>query len=236
MTELHVLRVFVGPDGRGGNLLGVFLDGRSIAPELRQTLASELGFSETVFVDNPARGTIQIFTPGRELPFAGHPTVGTAWLLREIGRPADMLRPPAGEVPVRHDPERAWIRARAEWVHPMEVRQLGSAAEVDAHEIPPMGTPGLYVWAWEDEAAGNVRSRYFATDIEIGEDEATGAAAVVLGDRLGRPLVIRQGVGSEIIVRPQADGMIEIGGRVEMVEWRQVEIDRSPVVPGSGPR
>jgi predicted PhzF superfamily epimerase YddE/YHI9 len=91
----------------------------------------------------------------------------------------------------------------------------------------------VYVWAWEDEAAGNVRSRYFATDIGIGEDEATGAAAVVIGDRLGRPLIIHQGVGSEIVVRPQVDGTIEIGGRVEMIEWRQVEIDGGSIARGS---
>ena len=66
-----------------------------------------------------------------------------------------------------------------------------------------------------------VRSRYFATDFGIAEDEATGAAAVVLGGELRRPLTIRQGVGSEILVRPRPDGMVEIGGRVELVERRE---------------
>jgi PhzF family phenazine biosynthesis protein len=113
MTELHVLRVFIGPDGRGGNPLGVFLDGATIPADRRQAIAIDLGFSETVFVADPAEGAIRIFTPGRELPFAGHPTVGTAWLFRESGSPADTLRPPAGDVPFRHDAERTWIRARA---------------------------------------------------------------------------------------------------------------------------
>ena len=65
------------------------------------------------------------------------------------------------------------------------------------------------------------RSRYFPTDFGIAEDEATGAAAVTMGDRLGRQLTIRQGVGSEILVRPQTDGTIEIGGRVELVGTRE---------------
>jgi len=65
VTELHVLRVFVGPDGRGGNPLGVFLDGARIAPDRRLAIARDLGFSETVFVDDPAEGAIRIFTPGR---------------------------------------------------------------------------------------------------------------------------------------------------------------------------
>ena len=43
---------------------------------------------------------MRIFTPAAELAFAGHPTVGTAWLLRESGRPVAALHPPAGEVRV----------------------------------------------------------------------------------------------------------------------------------------
>jgi predicted PhzF superfamily epimerase YddE/YHI9 len=223
---LHVLRVFVGPDGRGGNPLGVFLDGARIPEARRQAVALDLGFSETVFVDDPAEGAIRIFTPGAELPFAGHPTVGTAWLFRETGAPATSLRPPAGEVAIRHDAERTWIRARPEWVHPFERRQLADAASVDTVVGPALGEPGVYVWAWLDEPAGIIRSRYFPTDFLIAEDEATGAAAVKMGSLIGRPLTIRQGVGSEILARPQADGTIEVGGRVELVETRDYRLDR----------
>jgi predicted PhzF superfamily epimerase YddE/YHI9 len=221
VTELHVLRVFVGPDGLGGNPLGVFLDGARIPVERRQEVAHDLGFSETVFVDDPAEGAIRIFTPARELPFAGHPSVGTAWLFRESGAPADVLRPPAGDVHFRHDGERTWIRANPAWVHEFEHRRLDSPAAVDAFEGPPLGAPGIYVWAWIDEAAGVVRARYFPTEFLIREDEATGAAAVRMGSIHGRPLDIRQGVGSEILVRPQPDGTVEIGGRVELVETRE---------------
>lgn len=221
MTELHVLRVFVGPDGGGGNPLGVFLDGSAVPAHRRLAVAAELGFSETVFVDEPERGVIRIFTPAAELPFAGHPSVGTSWLLRETGKPVDVLRPPAGEVGVRHDEERTWIRARADWVHEFRREQLATPTDVDAFEPPVLGAPGIYVWSWIDEPAGIIRARYFATDFGIAEDEATGAAAIVMGDRLGRPLTIRQGVGSEIIVRPQEDGTVEIGGRVELLESRE---------------
>src|SRR5256885_13049130 len=121
MTEphvLHVLRVFVGPDGRGGNPLGVFLDGSRIPDARRRAVALDLGFSETVFVDDPADGAIRIFTPGAELPFAGHPTVGTAWLLAKERDPVNALRPPAGEIPVRYDGEITWIAARPQWAPP----------------------------------------------------------------------------------------------------------------------
>ena len=98
MTQLRVLKVFTGPDGRGGNPLGVVLDGSAVPPERRQAVAAALGFSETVFVDDAASGRIHIFTPGSELAFAGHPTVGTGRLLRALGIGGDVLRPPAGDV------------------------------------------------------------------------------------------------------------------------------------------
>ena len=96
MATLHVLRVFGNEEGEWGNPLGIFLDGAEVSAERRQAVAHELGFSETVFVDGAARGAIRIFTPGLELPFAGHPTVGAAWLLGREGHPVEALRPPAG--------------------------------------------------------------------------------------------------------------------------------------------
>ena len=222
MSLLHVVRVFVGPDGRGGNPLGVFVDGPEIEPGRRQAVAAELGFSETVFVDAIGDGAarVAIFTPAAELPFAGHPTVGTGWLLRGLGTAVETLRCRAGDVAVWADGDLAWIRARADWVHSFARDRLATPAEVEAVVPPAMSEPGRYVWAWEDEPAGRVRARYFPTDLGIAEDEATGAAAVVMGARLARPITIRQGAGSELHVRPGPDGTIEVGGRVELVEHR----------------
>ena len=222
MTRVHVLKVFVGPDGRGGNGLGVVVDGGSVPEGERQALAADLGFAETVFVDDPWTGAVRIFTPARELGFAGHPTVGTAWLLERLGHPADILRPPAGDVLAWRDGDGSWVRARATWVHAMTLVELGSAADVEALEGPPAGDPSWYAWAWIDEDAGILRSRYFFTGAGIAEDEATGAAAVKIGDLLGRTLEIRQGVGSVIHVRPGPDGTVDIGGRVENVEIREL--------------
>jgi predicted PhzF superfamily epimerase YddE/YHI9 len=226
VSELHVLRVFLGPDGGGGNQLGVFLDGGDIAPERRLAVAHQLGFSETVFVDalEDTVARIAIFTPGTELPFAGHPTVGTSWLLTEFGRKVWTIRVPAGDVETWRDGPLTWIRARAGWVHKLDVRQYPSVEKVDALHPGQAGEPGLYVWAWEDESAGRLRSRYFPTDLGIIEDEATGAAAVVMGDRLGRPLTIRQGLGSELIVRPDPiSGTVDVGGRCRLEAIRSFE-------------
>jgi predicted PhzF superfamily epimerase YddE/YHI9 len=220
MPELHVLRVFVDESGAHGNPLGVFLDGAAIPPERRAEVAARLGFSETVFVDDAASGEVRVFTPGRELAFAGHPLVGTAWLLASGGLEVPMLRPPAGEVPTWEADGLRWIRGRAAWVHEIDLEQLPVAAAAARRSGAPPGVESLYVWAWEDEAAGRVRSRYFAPGLGIAEDEATGAAAVVLTDRLGRAVGIRQGRGSRLRARPGPDGTVEVGGRAVLDEVR----------------
>jgi len=227
MTELTVLRVFLGPDGRGGNPLGVFLDGSAFARDERLPMAHELGFSETVFVDEVTDGRCRmaIYTPAVEMAFAGHPSVGTSWLLHERGTPVSSLEVPAGTVGTWRDDADGltWIRARAEWAHPIHPRQYDSPAEIDAL-TPAIASDGdVYVWAWIDEADGTVRSRFFANEFGIAEDEATGLAAVRMGGLLGRPLTIRQGVGSELYVRPDpAGGTVDVGGRVVFVERRDV--------------
>jgi predicted PhzF superfamily epimerase YddE/YHI9 len=225
MTTLHVLRVFVGPGGRGGNPLGVFTDGSAIPEDRRQAVAADLGFSETVFVDEIADATapIAIFTPAVEMPFAGHPTVGTSWLLRHQGRDVSSLRPPAGDVPTWHDTNAGltWIRAQAVWASTaFKVVEYATAAEVEALEPPRLGDPGFYAWAWLDAGTGELRARCFPTGFGIIEDEATGLAAVLMGGRLGRPLTIRQGVGSELHVRPGPDGTVDVGGRCGFLEER----------------
>jgi predicted PhzF superfamily epimerase YddE/YHI9 len=223
VPELHVLRVFTGEDGRGGNPLGVFLEGAAIPPGARQRVAADLGFSETAFVDDRASGAMQIFTPGTELRFAGHPTVGAAWLLRHEGAPVTALQPPAGEVRVRYDGELTAVAARPEWAPAFNHYELPSVAAVDALDGPPEGDEVGAAWAWEDEAAGRVRTRVFAIAYGIFEDEATGAAAVRLGAMLGRPVTIRQGRGSIIEARPLGDGVVEISGRVALDEVRDYD-------------
>ena len=89
MTSVRVLRVFTDAAGASGNPLGGVRDAADISQTRRQAIAAELGYSETVFVERDT--DVQIFTPTTELPFAGHPLVGSAWLLR---RP--LLRAPAG--------------------------------------------------------------------------------------------------------------------------------------------
>ena len=73
----------------GGNQLAVFPDGRGLSTETMQSIAKEMNFSETTFVlPAEAPGTdfrLRIFTPGSELPIAGHPTIGSAFALARVG-------------------------------------------------------------------------------------------------------------------------------------------------------
>lgn len=211
---LRVVRVFCAADGSHGNPLGVFLAGEQIDKADRQPIATELGFSETVFVDDIERGEIRLFTPLEELPLAGHPLVGTAWVLREQGRAPDLLRPPAGEVTVRFEGDSPYVTARAEWCPSFEWVQLDAPAEVEALPGPPEGYGLVGKWAWMDEEAGLIRARVFVPAEGIPEDQATGSAAITLCCQLGRPLEIRQGRGSVLHVRPVGDGRAEVGGIV----------------------
>jgi predicted PhzF superfamily epimerase YddE/YHI9 len=222
MAELGVLRVFCAEDMSGGNPLGVFLDGGAVPDERRQAIAHDLGFSETVFVDDRERGEMRIFTPSKELPLAGHPLVGTAWLLREVGSEVATLHPPAGEVPVKFEAELCFCAARPEWAPEFDFVEVESPAEVEGLSGPPEGFGNVGVWAWLNRDEGWIRERVFAPEEGILEDEATGAAALRLGGRLGHPIEIRQGKGSLIYARPaEQEAFIEIGGRVVLDRVRE---------------
>jgi trans-2,3-dihydro-3-hydroxyanthranilate isomerase len=107
--ELHryfVVDVFTGTPLEG-NQLGVFTDGRPFSSEQMQRLARELNLSETVFILPPQAGgdvRMRIFTPGAELPFAGHPVLGTAFVVgAALGNDAVRLETGLGVVPVELD-------------------------------------------------------------------------------------------------------------------------------------
>jgi trans-2,3-dihydro-3-hydroxyanthranilate isomerase len=101
-----------------GNQLGVFEDARGLDIEQMQALARELNFSESTFVF-PARAGghayVRIFTPGHELPFAGHPCLGTAFTVaRRLGLDEVVLETAKGRVPVRF--ERCQARSGFGWM------------------------------------------------------------------------------------------------------------------------
>jgi trans-2,3-dihydro-3-hydroxyanthranilate isomerase len=93
-----------------GNQLAVVEDAAGLPQERMQEIAREMNFSETTFVlaRAPQRALVRIFTPNEELPFAGHPTLGTAWVLTG-GHGTITLALPAGDVAVRFDDRLGWL-------------------------------------------------------------------------------------------------------------------------------
>ena len=223
MAALHVLRVFVNDEGEWGNPLGVFLDGADVPAPRRQAAATELGFSETVFVDDRKAGRVQIFTPAVEIPFAGHPLVGAAWLLRREGDAVEALLARPGQVEVRFEDGAVFISADPRWSPDFEFQQLSDPSEVLRLAGPP-GRGDVYAWAWVDEDAGTIRARSFAPGYGIAEDEATGSAALALSARLGRPITVHQGRGSVLTARPLEGGRAEVGGAVVLDEVRDYAV------------
>ena len=120
--RFHIVDVFAEAL-YAGNTLAVVRDAADLDTETMQRIAREFGFSETTFVTSPPDGAsvaVRIFTPAEELPFAGHPTLGTACAIREHlrpDRPAEVtLALGVGPVPVAFEAdaggaEVAWLTA-----------------------------------------------------------------------------------------------------------------------------
>lgn len=214
--QVDVVRVFCDEHGDHGNPLGVVVNGAACADAAeRQEIAFELGFSETVFVDDAATGDLRIYTPAAELPLAGHPLVGTSWLLAHRGAPVTELRPPAGLVPTSASTTGAWIDAQPAWAPAFDFLQHDTPGEVDDLDASIYSDDQkIYAWAWLDEAAGLIRARSFPLAVGVREDEATGSAALALAGFLARPIRIRQGRGSVIEAAPQPGGTVRVEGRV----------------------
>ncbi|MFC4126730.1 PhzF family phenazine biosynthesis protein [Nocardia rhizosphaerae] len=214
-VQVEVVRVFTDPAGELGNALGIARAGDVVALD-KQELAARLGFSETTVVDEPADGTaaLRIYTPAVELPFAGHPSVGTAWWLAVQGTPVHTLRVQAGPVAVDQTDGITWITARAEWAPEFTFHQLETAEELALLRPDDLTEGQHYFWTWTDETRGALRSRMFAPAMGIAEDEATGAAAVALTAQLRRGLVVTQGQGSQLYTEWDSDGWVRLGGRV----------------------
>ncbi len=107
--ELTIVDVFAERP-LAGNQLAVVRNPGDLSSAQMQAIAREMNFSETTFVTREGDGEadVRIFTPAQELPFAGHPTVGTAWVLAE-GAGTYTLKLPAGAVPVVFDAGIGWM-------------------------------------------------------------------------------------------------------------------------------
>ncbi|MGH8260682.1 MAG: PhzF family phenazine biosynthesis protein [Steroidobacteraceae bacterium] len=124
-----------------GNPLCVFEDGASIDEHTMQALARQLNLSETTFLlpSSRASARVRIFTPSYEMPFAGHPTLGTAHVCRSLGLGGEALtlEMAAGIIPVSAQGDRWTLQANApSWRELDEPREeLASMLGIEARDI-----------------------------------------------------------------------------------------------------
>jgi trans-2,3-dihydro-3-hydroxyanthranilate isomerase len=168
MRKIRIVDVFTDKS-LTGNQLGVVLDGRDLAPRMMQRIARELNFSETTFVFPPENSAhaakIRIFTPVVELPFAGHPTIGTAWVLLDEGvvpkgKNEFVLEENVGPVPVRADGSMVWMtHPKLSFGQVLPHKQVAAALGIEEadvmDDIPAQvastGNPFLYVVLRDEE-------------------------------------------------------------------------------------
>jgi PhzF family phenazine biosynthesis protein len=142
----RLLNVFTDGDNPfSGNPLSVFEDATGLFDDQMQGLARQFNLSETTFVtpgDDDVTADVRIFTPSYEMPFAGHPTLGTAYVVRELFGGGDkvLLRMPAGDIPVEVADNVWTLRANAPTFYPVDVphsdltRMIGLPADRIAAE------------------------------------------------------------------------------------------------------
>ena len=224
----YVLDVFTDTPLEG-NQLGLFPDAESLSTEQMQRIARELNVAETIFLLPPEAGgtaRVRIFTPGTELPFAGHPVLGAAVFLgQELGLDEVSLETQRGPTPLQLDGGFGWMtQPPFSHVAYERVDELlaalgveGSLLPVETYENGPRHTfvrlpdvaalkPNLAALGEHERVgvycfAGDAtrwKSRWFGPAVGIAEDPATGSAAGPLAVHLARHGVVPWGTQIEI--------------------------------------
>ena len=141
----RILNVFAREGRLTGNPLCVFEDGSGLDDAAMQDLARQFNLSETTFILPSAKASarVRIFTPSYEMPFAGHPTLGTAHVVRSLkgGGDAVALEMKAGVIPVNAKADRWTLQAvaptaRAFEMHRRELEEILALEPGDVGEYP----------------------------------------------------------------------------------------------------
>jgi PhzF family phenazine biosynthesis protein len=158
----RIVNVFAREGRLTGNPLCVFEDGSRLDGETMQALARQFNLSETTFVlpSSRANAHVRIFTPSYEMPFAGHPTLGTAHVVRAMGRGGDALtlEMKAGIIPVSARGERWTLQAVPPKARAFEMMR-GDLEEILGLEKGDVGEFPLWVSAGREQLIVPVKSR-----------------------------------------------------------------------------
>lgn len=148
-VNYRILNVFTDGDNPfSGNPLCVFEDATGLSDQLMQDLARQLNLSETTFITpggQDVSANVRIFTPSFEMPFAGHPTLGTAHVVRELYETGNavVLRMPAGDIVVVADGRTWTLRANAPTTREVTVSAEDLARTVG---LPPSSIAAQPLW------------------------------------------------------------------------------------------
>jgi PhzF family phenazine biosynthesis protein len=199
--DFRILNVFTqGRSTFSGNPLCVFERAQGLDSARMQALALQFNLSETTFIlpSERASARVRIFTPAYEMPFAGHPTLGTAHVCRALGLGGDRitLELPAGVIPVRAAGDRWTLQANEPtWREVLEPRfTLAAMLGVDKEDIGErplwvnVGTEQLIVPLTSEAAVRRIRVR---GDLLSQMASAQGQSAVYVFTPVGAGLLAR---------------------------------------------
>ena len=187
----RILNVFAREDRLSGNPLCVFENGEGLDEAQMQAIARQFNLSETTFIlpSTEANARVRIFTPSHEMPFAGHPTLGTAHVVRALqGGDVVTLQMQAGIIPVDAEGDRWTLKANApRWREVTEPRaelaRLLGLAPGDIAERPlwvDTGREQLLVPVRSEEAVR--RARPAAEAFSVLQSEGGPGRAYVFAD------------------------------------------------------
>jgi trans-2,3-dihydro-3-hydroxyanthranilate isomerase len=226
-----------------GNQLAVFTDGAAIPPELMQKLAKEMNYAESVFVLPPEKdgdARIRIFTPTRELPFAGHPVLGSAFVVGEP-LPTDMIKLETGlgtiSIELERDGDRLTFgrmeQAVPQWRAYERAEELLAAAGVERSALPveayPNGPLHVYMAVEGEQALAALEPDFaaLADHAGVGANCFTGSGRSWRLRMFGPALGVDEDAASGSAAGPLAvhlarHGWIDFGDEIEIRQGESV--------------
>jgi trans-2,3-dihydro-3-hydroxyanthranilate isomerase len=226
-----------------GNQLAVFTDGAAIPPELMQKLAKEMNYAESVFVLPPEKdgdARIRIFTPTRELPFAGHPVLGSAFVVGEP-LPRDMIKLETGlgtiSIELERDGDRLTFgrmeQAVPQWRAYERAEELLAAAGVERSALPveayPNGPLHVYMAVEGEQALAALEPDFaaLADHAGVGANCFTGSGRSWRLRMFGPALGVDEDAASGSAAGPLAvhlarHGWIDFGDEIEIRQGESV--------------
>lgn len=143
MVKYYIVDVFA-ENKYEGNQLAVFIPEGKMEPTEMQKIAKEVNFSETTFIMSGLMDDggydVKIFSPDSELPFAGHPTLGTAYVIKDLLDRSDSskikLNLPVGQIPVVFEDQYAWMtQNQPEFGANVEIDRIEAILQINREDI-----------------------------------------------------------------------------------------------------